>query len=656
MKTPPLLVGLSLLFWGWQTGLWPFAVPIAVLLEAGRWLPWRLQLTLKEIRRIWDVSALSFTATIIYMWNTDEVAAAVLSAVQWLPIFMFPIVAAQAYADDARINRTTFFWLLRRYSRPETLEERLDVSFGYVGICILGASAANVRNSGFYIGLCVIIGIALWANRARRVFAPLTVALFALAVVLGLIGSSWIRNLHANLEHRTAEWLASWGPPDFNEVEGITRLGGMAPLKLSGSVVLRIHGEIPVHPPELLRQFTFTRYDAGAWYSPRREYRPVLEEGVASWTLAQERAVRRSAIISMSLPRRRMFVPAPVGTARLSEFPAAELECSRVATIRAMSPPENVNYRVHYGPGAGPDAPPDRHDFEVPSQESRTIRELAAELKLHNEQPEQALLTVANWFQQKFHYSLEGIGLRYSAGNMNESRLAHFLHQSRKGHCEYFATAGALLLRAAGIPTRYVTGYSVQEPSPSGKHYVVRHRHAHAWVIAYINGRWTDFDPTPQAWEQLESDQASFWRPLSDWWSDLRFLYALWRWEDKTGLPKQYLFAPLFLLGTFVAWKLVARNHRKPLLKSSRKEAAAGAAPGHDSEFYLIEKVLRKKGFDRRPGETPAAWVARVKRADLNDIIDLHYRYRFDSLSAEDRARLSGRAQTWLAAERRTAN
>ena len=50
------------------------------------------------------------------------------------------------------------------------------------------------------------------------------------------------------------------------------------------------------------------------------------------------------------------------------------------------------------------------------------------------------------------------------------SALDDFLNRSRAGHCEYFATATVLLLRAAGIPARYATGYSVQEVESAGAH------------------------------------------------------------------------------------------------------------------------------------------------------------------------------------------
>jgi len=75
-----------------------------------------------------------------------------------------------------------------------------------------------------------------------------------------------------------------------------------------------------------------------------------------------------------------------------------------------------------------------------------------------------------------------------------------FLENGMKGHCELFATSLALILREQGIPSRLITGFSVpgQPDDPPGSDLVVGHRHAHAWVEAYLpESGWTVFDPTP---------------------------------------------------------------------------------------------------------------------------------------------------------------
>ena len=76
------------------------------------------------------------------------------------------------------------------------------------------------------------------------------------------------------------------------------------------------------------------------------------------------------------------------------------------------------------------------------------------------------------------------------------------MRNARAGHCEYFAASTTLLLRAAGIPARYATGFAVMEYSPLEAAFVVRARHAHAWSRAWNGERWVDLDTTPPSWLQ----------------------------------------------------------------------------------------------------------------------------------------------------------
>src|SRR5205814_9538910 len=71
-----------------------------------------------------------------------------------------------------------------------------------------------------------------------------------------------------------------------------------------------------------------------------------------------------------------------------------------------------------------------------------------------------------------------------------------FLFDSRRGFCEHYAGAFVVLLRAAGIPARVVTGYQGGEINPNGDYMIVRDSDAHAWAEALIDGVWQRFDPT----------------------------------------------------------------------------------------------------------------------------------------------------------------
>jgi hypothetical protein len=75
--------------------------------------------------------------------------------------------------------------------------------------------------------------------------------------------------------------------------------------------------------------------------------------------------------------------------------------------------------------------------------------------------------------------------------------LDAFLFEWRAGHCEYFSTAMAIMLRTLGIPSRDVTGFLGGRWNSYGRYYAITHGDAHSWVEVWIDGRWITFDPTP---------------------------------------------------------------------------------------------------------------------------------------------------------------
>ncbi|MGE0641050.1 MAG: transglutaminaseTgpA domain-containing protein [Thermoanaerobaculia bacterium] len=98
----------------------------------------------------------------------------------------------------------------------------------------------------------------------------------------------------------------------------------------------------------------------------------------------------------------------------------------------------------------------------------------------------------------EFGYSLEFIG------RGGEQPIENFLFEARRGHCEYFASAMVLLLRAQGIPARLVTGFLGAEYSAWERSWLVRQSNAHAWVEGFVgDDGWVAFDPTPPAGRPL---------------------------------------------------------------------------------------------------------------------------------------------------------
>ena len=124
-----------------------------------------------------------------------------------------------------------------------------------------------------------------------------------------------------------------------------------------------------------------------------------------------------------------------------------------------------------------------------------------------------------NYLRTRFGYTLQ------LPRTQVKDPIANFLFERKQGHCEYFASAMAVMLRTLGIPSRVVNGFRSDEFNDLTGNYVVRAKDAHAWVEAYFpEYGWQTFDPTPagnsgspQGWGRVAlylDAMASFWR---DW-------------------------------------------------------------------------------------------------------------------------------------------
>ena len=95
---------------------------------------------------------------------------------------------------------------------------------------------------------------------------------------------------------------------------------------------------------------------------------------------------------------------------------------------------------------------------------------------------------------EQFGYSLDA-----SVDDPELDPVEDFLFRRKRGHCEYFASSLALMLRAVNIPSRLVSGFKGGTHNQISGQFVVQQRHAHAWVEAWIGARWVTLDPTPAA-------------------------------------------------------------------------------------------------------------------------------------------------------------
>jgi hypothetical protein len=684
MTPPPCLIGAALLFWGWQSGIVLPALAMAVLLESARWVDWRLDLKRADFDRVWDLCAALFLAASLYCFMSrgganslmkflqsdgrfikaavDDALVGVFTFFQWWPILFFPFAVAQAFASKPVVPLSTFSWYMRR-RRGEAeagLERDVPVGPAYCAVCLFAASLSNSRPVWFFPGFALLLTWALWASRPQRFRFVVWFALLVLVLKGGWWHGVALHKGQSYLENKISGWASSFIRRDGRRRDSQTSIGQIGHLKLSGAIVMRAEPAVGSPVPGLLRDSSFHVFNGRAWIANKSDFTEVVPESDAlTWKLLPEQPAPHSLQLWTSVPGGRGFIAVPSGTMELGELAAGAVETNRMGVIRVSDAPGLLQCRARWNITTTRDSWPSMVDVEVPIKERPAVDQVLAGLNLEGKTDDQKVAAIAAHFTDKFRYStwlsINAIGIP-----TNLTPVGNFLTRSRVGHCEYFATAATLLLRRAGVHARYANGYALGERERgTSRRYIVRERHAHAWVIVWSwrDMAWKDFDPTPGGWVETEAESAPFWEPLSDWWSRMKFAFATWRAQTIRGVLDQALVPLLLLLIAVLAWRILRRRqgHRR------RKQAGAADAPlnwpGLDSEFYLVEQRLERLGIARLPGETFASWFGRLERSAvartdaLRPALELHNRLRFDprGLDAAGRDALRDGVRRWLA-------
>jgi transglutaminase-like putative cysteine protease len=596
MKTLPLLFGATLLFWGWQTKLLLFAVIMAVILEGVRLIPFRWDFSLSELERVTDVCTLLLIGMLVYLFMSRNLFDISFILLQWLPITFFPLLVCQCYSTSGTIDMRALFLMLRR-KRAKIRETPLAVNltYPYVILCILSAGAANVRNSQFYFGLFVLAIWALWPLRSRRYSPILWISMLVVAGVAGYAGHIQINRFQLFLERNTTilRWFTGL-QQDADPYQSSTAIGDIGTIKLSNRVLFRVKPDTRHQLSLLFREASYDTYKRSTWYAACSEFTDIQpEEDGTAWkilptsTPSQEGNVKH-VTVSSYLTKGEGILKLPTGTFQIEKLPVGIMTVNQFGVLKVEEGPGLISYQALFDAHGSADSPPTDRDLVIPPDEIPVITKLAEELDLQSKSPDDILQTIAAFFQEHFSYSLE----LPSQVKDTITPLANFLFNARMGHCEYFATATVLLLRAAGIPARYAVGYSLDDLDKEGRWTLVRGKDAHAWTLVYLNGTWHDFDTTPPSWRQIEHATVSPFEWLSDLWSKWVFAFSEWRWRERTGGNSKYLVLLLIPLLLILVWKLYSKKRVKRVTEHHEQIPTMSHSPGSDSEFYLIEHCM----------------------------------------------------------------
>jgi transglutaminase-like putative cysteine protease len=639
MTPPPLLLGCTLLFWGWQSQLLPFAMPMAIILEAARWIGWRWKLSDKDFNHITDFTSLSLIVAALYLINQYSIHG-LMTLLKGLPILFFLLIAIQTYSTDGTIKLSSLFLSLRHGKPHPKANQRINLTYPYMMICLLSSSLNNT--SWYFLGICVLIAWGLWAARPQRYPIAIFGILLAIAGTLGYIGQLGIYRLHTKIEELMLNWFEKRLWADRDPYRQNTAIGDIGRLKLSDKIILRVNTPKPL----LLREVSYNTYYKTIWLAKPAK---LTEETYGTWTFTNEKIKLKkenSPKISAYLRKGEGMLALPHGTYQITNLSALSLQRNNFGAIKIKNGPGLINYTAHFAQKTPLDTPPAKLDLYLHPRDKAYLTELSNKLNLAHQSPQQVLNTLSRFFNQNFQYTL-----KLSAPTQkNLTPLEDFLRHRRAGHCEYFATATALLLRTAGIPSRYAVGYAVIEYSQLENAYIVRKRHAHAWTLAYIDGRWQEFDTTPATWVNIEQQMATWWEPINDLWSYLSYQLTKWRWRDNEQ-TNDWLLWLILPLGLILIWRLYTREKIARSDSTARRTNTAAKA-GSDSPFYQIVRQLNASGYTRQQGETLTTWIKRIQMLDSNiqTMLTLHQRYRFDpaGITPQDKAILTTHVKAWL--------
>ena len=297
-----------------------------------------------------------------------------------------------------------------------------------------------------------------------------------------------------------------------------------------------------------------------------------------------------------------------------------------------------------------PLAPSDRPRYlSVPSSLPDRVRALAARWAEGSASTTDKARAIERRLHSEYRYDLDSPSTRAF------EPLDHFLFESKRGHCEFYSTAMAILLRSLGVPTRNVTGFVGGTYNRFGRFYAVRQGDAHSWVEVYSDeqGAWITFDPTPPADAAPRTDVGGVFASLRDFleatsqrWDhhvvnyDLNQQASLWqtltsRYRNKTtsqGGEKSRRFPRVAIVIGALTVALIALGwaRRRKALRSPG-EARTRGSTAHGARvatalYVELGAALETKGVGRPEGVPPlqhAEKLAERTHPLASEVLDL---------------------------------
>ena len=346
----------------------------------------------------------------------------------------------------------------------------------------------------------------------------------ALAASQMELSSETGRWLKAQLAWRLAKLMMRERPVVLPE--RVLPLGGPAPPP-GNRILLTVRSGLALK----MRRTVYEVYDGKSWRQMRRKWTRLAREGEAlargatpgqppsgRWRLAplpqlglSPDATRQVELEVRSCTHFAGYLPIP-WCAREVEFRTISVrhDCAGTVAIGGhFSPGDSYRAvvarpaRASPGPDAGPvPAIGVEPALELPEGLPQRVRDLAQRITASSPSAQAKMAAIQAHLHEHCEYDLRAPELPEGADFVDD-----FLFGSRRGYCNHYASATAVLLRAAGVPARLAVGFTAGRYDEEEEVYVIRDQDAHSWVEVFVpRVGWIDFDPTP---EEGEGDEGS---------------------------------------------------------------------------------------------------------------------------------------------------
>lgn len=242
-------------------------------------------------------------------------------------------------------------------------------------------------------------------------------------------------------------------------------------------------------------------------------------------------------------------------------------------------------------------------------------RKIAVPTDAPNSTPAEMALRIVHHLRDSGEF---GYTLDMAVNDPSIDAVEDFLFNRKQGHCEYFASALGLMLRAVNIPARLVSGFKGGDQNPSTGYFVVQGRHAHVWVEALLGGRWRVLDATPAS----RSDSVKSLAPKMGLFGTIADVFSnIWS-HNIVGLSfndqSDNIYTPLKNFGT-TAWQGLQENVADLLngenpngVSSRRSQTIAGLTIA--VMLCVLVGALLFAARSSKPSEAGSLWFTRLRR------------------------------------------